>query len=172
MTLHSQKTPAHTHCLHSIWILKHEWISASSWRPACVRTRRTWGRVMSQPCVWFKEQVEKPHADTSGFCHSLAHEQDNKIMNDQLRCATHCQRHTPCSHKAISWQVISGLKNWFHFQPGPEVTTDNTVKMWFLDWQIKETEEGFQFLVCWCPCHTLHAPWCINATSSTHPQQV
>lgn len=27
MTLHLEKTQAHTHCLHSIWILKHEWIS-------------------------------------------------------------------------------------------------------------------------------------------------
>lgn len=62
------------------------------------------------PAVGLKEH-ESGYADASGFCHSLIHEQDKKIMNDQFRCAMHCQRHTPCSHKAISWQVISGLKN-------------------------------------------------------------
>lgn len=30
----------------------------------------------------------------------------DKTMSDQLRCAMRCQRHTPCSHKAISWQVL------------------------------------------------------------------
>lgn len=59
------------------------------------------------------------YSGATGFCHSLVHEQDNKITNDQFRCAMHCQRHTPCSHKAISWQVISGLKKLISFPTWP-----------------------------------------------------
>lgn len=145
MTLHLQKTQAPRACpAFGSW----QWRSLGFvWRPACVRRRRAWGQVLPQP--WGSRSIGSVYARASGFYHSLVHEQDNKIMNDQFRCAMHCQRHTPCSHKAISWQVFSGLKNWFHFQPGPEVTTDNTIKMWFLDQQITETEEGKGSLSFW-----------------------
>lgn len=97
------------HCLHSIWILKREWVPASSWRPVrmgiLVRAR---GSTTPRPWGWGggggppHRNVRVPQA----FATLQYGDRADKIMNDQFRCAMHCQRHTPHSHKAISWQVL------------------------------------------------------------------
>lgn len=91
-------------CLHSIWILKCEWVPASSWRPA--RTGIVRARGPATPL----SRDEWNTAWTCAVPQALAtlqyRDRADKIMNDQFRCAMHCQRHTPHSHKAISWQVL------------------------------------------------------------------
>lgn len=64
---------------------------------------RAWGSLRPTPG---HRAPQGAHTDASGFCHSPAQKQGDKVTNDQFRCATHCQRHTPCSHKAISWQGL------------------------------------------------------------------
>lgn len=93
------------YCLHSIWIWKCEWVPASSWRPACMGMVRAWGRAHPRhEDVWatWNRSMRVPRA----FATLQYKNRVDKIMNDRLRCAMLCQRHTPCSHKAISWQVV------------------------------------------------------------------
>lgn len=59
--------------------------------PTVRDVRHTWDRNMQAPQA----------AATPQHKHRV-----KRTMNDRFRCAMHCQRHTPCSHKAISWQVL------------------------------------------------------------------
>lgn len=93
------------HCMHSIWILN---VNVSQPLHGDLHVQEWWeSEARSHPshrgCM---KHMEEKYAGASGFGHSPVQNQGRENYDDQFWCAMHCQRHTPCSHKAISWQVL------------------------------------------------------------------
>ena len=104
MTLRLQKIEAYTVCTaFGSWM----WMSPSFFVETCMYGNGESLRLSRIPAMgeawntWNRNMQVSQALATPQYKNRV-----DTTTNDQFTCSMHCQRHTPCSHKAISWQVL------------------------------------------------------------------